>query len=322
MENLEFNLRELQQVQAIASEGSFVRAARMLHISQPALSRSIQEMEEKAGFRLFDRGRDGAVPTDTGRMVIRHAQTVTEAALAMQRELALIRGLGRGELRVGSGVFPTELFLGRTLSQLAIPGTRSRLRIVAGAAAELLKLLRRRELDMVVADPVWLENTADVTAVVLSSHRGFLVVRAGHPLLDLPKLKLESVTGYPLVTSSAVTQQLSELVLKKKAKLPADRAVFKHWNPAIYTDSVSMMKETVMASDAITILPLYTVRHELEAKCVKVLPLELSWIQAQFAVMFLRHRTLSPLAEALVGAARKAAMAVEAAERKLEKRYL
>ncbi|HMP74180.1 MAG TPA: LysR family transcriptional regulator, partial [Kiritimatiellia bacterium] len=47
----------MRQVAAIATEGSFAKASKVLHMSQPALSRSIQEVERKAGFRLFDRGR-------------------------------------------------------------------------------------------------------------------------------------------------------------------------------------------------------------------------------------------------------------------------
>lgn len=175
MDHLDLDLRELSQVLAIAAEGSFAQAARRLHISQPALSRSIQEVERKTGMRLFERGREGATPTDVGRMVLRRAEAVTAAARDLQRELALIRGLDTGALRVGTGVFPTELFLGQALGQLARHGKGICLRMVGGAALELLKLLRKREIDLLVADPYWLEKTTDVSVIEVSSHQAYLV---------------------------------------------------------------------------------------------------------------------------------------------------
>jgi DNA-binding transcriptional LysR family regulator len=63
---MSIQLREMRQVAAIAKEGSFAKAARVLHISQPALSRSIREVERKTGFRLFDREREGTFLTDAG----------------------------------------------------------------------------------------------------------------------------------------------------------------------------------------------------------------------------------------------------------------
>jgi len=146
MKYFDLEIRELRQILAITTEGSFASAARSLHISQPALSRSIQEVERKVGFRLFERGRAGAEPTDAGRMAIRHAETVLAAASDMQRELALIRGMGAGELRIGAGLFPSELFLGRALADLADPGADVRLRIINDTAPELLKRLRKREI--------------------------------------------------------------------------------------------------------------------------------------------------------------------------------
>lgn len=322
MDMLLFNLRELQQVQAIASEGSLVRAARTLHLSQPALSRSLKEIEEKAALRLFDRGREGATLTDAGRMVLRHAEAITSAAFAMQRELDLIRGLGKGELRVGAGLFPSELFLGRALAQLSGGQKSSQLRVMAGRAPDLLKLLQRREVDLVVADPVWAQGSGEVATVNLSTHRGYFVVRAGHPLLKGPRRrKADAVIKYPLVTSTAVTQRLSQPLTSGKARGTSVGELFASWVPAISTDSITVMKETVRVSDAVTLLPLYCVRHELQRQQLKVLAFSPSAIKAQFAFMYLSHRTCSPLADALIGAARIAAAEVMAEERSLAETF-
>jgi DNA-binding transcriptional LysR family regulator len=302
MKYYDLELRELRQILAITMEGSFASAARSLHISQPALSRSIQEVERKVGLRLFERGRAGAEPTDAGRMVIRHAETVLAVASDMQRELALIRGLGAGELRIGAGLFPSELFLGRALADLARPGADVRLRIINDTAPELLKRLRQREIDLMVADPAWLEQATDVRVVPLSTYQGHLIVRSGHPLLGRRPVRLSEVTGYPLVTSASVPPRLARMPAQGKSTQAAMQVILARWTPTIYTDSIAIIKDTVTASDAITLLPLILVRYELDRGELDVLPIHLPWIRASFAVMHLSHRTLSPLAELFIRA--------------------
>lgn len=322
MDHLDLDLRELNQVLAIAAEGSFAQAARRLHISQPALSRSIQEVERKTGLRLFERGRQGATPTDVGRMVLRHAETVTAAAWDLQRELALIRGLDTGALRVGAGLFPPELFLGRALGDLARRGKGICLRMVGGAAPDLLKLLRNREVDLVVADPAWLEKSTDVSVNEVSAHEAHLLVRSGHPLLRHPGVTLEQATSYPLVTSTAIPPRIAGVSTGRQSRHASMQTLMGRWVPTIYTDSITMMKDTVRTSDAVTILSLYPVRHELDRGELKVLPIALPWITPRFAFMYLSHRTLSPLAEALIQAAAAAASTVQEEEQRLRQRWI
>jgi DNA-binding transcriptional LysR family regulator len=100
------------------------------------------------------------------------------------------------------------------------------------------------------------------------------------------------------------------------------QAVLGRWLPKIYTDSIAMMKDVVRMSDAVTILSLYIVRHELARGELKVLPISIPSITARFAFMYLSHRTLSPLAEALVQAAKAAASAVQEEEQRLRRRWI
>jgi DNA-binding transcriptional LysR family regulator len=83
-----------------------------------------------------------------------------------------------------------------------------------------------------------------------------------------------------------------------------------------------MMKDTVRSSDAVTILSLYMVRHELDRGELKVLPIALPWITTRFAFLSLSHRTLSPLAEALIQAAAAAASTVQEEEQRLRQRWI
>ena len=81
-----FELQQLRQVIALAEHGSFVRAAAALHISQPALSRSIQNLERHFGSELFQRSSVGVVPTDVGRLYIERARDLLRLAEDLERD--------------------------------------------------------------------------------------------------------------------------------------------------------------------------------------------------------------------------------------------
>jgi DNA-binding transcriptional LysR family regulator len=316
------DLRDLQQLTVIAEEGSYAQAARRLHISPPALSRSIKEIEGKIGVRLFDRGRQGAVPTDAGWTLIQHAAPLAAAAKDLQREVAIIRGQGSGILRVGAGIYPSALFLGKGLGGVLQRGNNIQIRITGGGANDLLGLMRKRELDLVVADPAWREGAEDIAAVPLSRHQGYLFVRNGHPLLHGKRPTLEDAATYPLVASSLVPMRLAHLTPKKDPGATRMQKIFGQWPLAVKTDSVRLMIDALQHSDAVTLLSLGLAQKKLEAGTLKVLPINLSWIQVSFAVMHLSQRNLSPLAEILIEETRSVCKQLEAEEAALKTKWV
>ena len=91
-----FDLRRLRHALALAEHRNFARAAAALHITQPALSRSIQALEDGLGVRLFDRSPRDVDPTAFGELVLRHARSLELSARDLDRELQLAKGLEIG----------------------------------------------------------------------------------------------------------------------------------------------------------------------------------------------------------------------------------
>src|SRR5512139_2506265 len=108
---MDFDLRLLRHCRALAEEGSFARAARALHITQPALSRSIRDLESRLGLQVFDRTRSRVLATDLGRAFLDRAGELLAQAESLSREVAALRGSSTGSLKVGSGTFPSVLFM-------------------------------------------------------------------------------------------------------------------------------------------------------------------------------------------------------------------
>lgn len=296
---MSIEVREIRQVATVASEGGFAKAAKVLHISQPALSRSIQEVERKVGFQIFERGREGALLTDAGRAFMRQAGEILSLSDNLERELALIKGLDTGDLHVGAGVFAGNLFLGEALAPFARRHTHVRIRVLNDQPDILIHRLRRRELDIVVADPEWIKPATDVAQITLNDHQGHLIVRAGHPLLAKRNIQVGDLPDYPLVTMGIAPNRIAQMGRQLKGVDAAQHKLIERWPQTIAVNSITAMKAVVANSDAVTMISLKMVRHELDRKELAVLPLSLPWLKADFAVMHLTHRTLSPLAEAV-----------------------
>lgn len=317
---MDIEIRLLRHAITLAHEGSFAKASRLLHLSQPALTRSIQQIERRVGTRLFERGRGGATPTDAGRIFLRHATEVLAVAGDMERGMALLQGLHLGDLRVGAGTFPSELFMAEALARLALPESSARIKLVQDEAPGIIARLRRREIDVGIADPNWLEQTTDIRAEPLSTYKGVLVVRAGHPLLNIRDIQLEQVITYPLISTASSATRLAQMARQAK---PANRKLMsrlEHWGPTITVESVTMMKRIVAMSDGVTLLSRSLIKDEVKRGVLAILPVAVPWMSVSFAVLHLAHRTLSPLGEAFIAAIRKADAALHAEEVRLSRK--
>ena len=96
------NLHLLRLFATVARTGSFSRAAEILHLSQPAISKGVRDFEEQVGCRLLDREPKGVRPTREGQALARHAETLFAAERAAEEELRALRNLDSGTLRVGA----------------------------------------------------------------------------------------------------------------------------------------------------------------------------------------------------------------------------
>ncbi|KPX01184.1 Cyn operon transcriptional activator, partial [Pseudomonas savastanoi] len=94
-------LRHIRYLLAVSDHGNFTRAAEALHVSQPALSQQIRQLESSLGVQLFDRTRRSVVPTDAGRVYLDHARRCLLELEAGKRALNDVSDLSRGQLRLG-----------------------------------------------------------------------------------------------------------------------------------------------------------------------------------------------------------------------------
>ncbi len=190
-------LRHLRYFAAVAAHGSFNRAAATLHLTQPALSRQVKDLEDELGVRLLLRGKNAVTLTDAGEVFYEEARDLlARADKAMQR----VRGECRNEvLRVGYAPSLTAGLMPGALEkfQAATPGVRIELADLS--TREMNELANAGRLDLLIApDP----SASDVPGFFWSElHRvsPVLVMPESHPLAKLKKIAPARLRDLPLI---------------------------------------------------------------------------------------------------------------------------
>jgi DNA-binding transcriptional LysR family regulator len=263
------DLRHLRHALALAETGHYARAAKACHISQPAMTRSIQALESALGVQLFDRNREGVEPTEFGRLLLRHAAGLDMASRELEREVQLARGLEVGELTVGVGPFGGAALVGPVVARLNLLYPKLHIRIVVSPWKELPEKLRSRMVDIVVAEMSDIAVLSDMEAAPLSTFRALVVCRAGHPLAHMETATPADLFRYPLAgpqLPAAAQKHIQSLMpAAMRDGLPRLGLL------AVECDSSAILKSILLSSDAVSMMNRFMIEAELgrgELVCV------------------------------------------------------
>ena len=193
-------LRVLNYFLTVAREGGLTGASEVLHVTQPTMSRQIQELEEELGQKLFIRTTRSMVLTPEGMLLRKRAEEILEMAERTKAEFSSMGTAVAGDVFVGSG----ETFALKKVTDLMAqiredhPGIR--FQIYSGNAEDVMERLERGLLDFGV-----LVEPADVSRYnslrLPAKDTWGLVLRRDHPLAQKKHIRREDLTGIPLIMS-------------------------------------------------------------------------------------------------------------------------
>ncbi len=318
---MKIKLHLLRQAQALMAHGTFSRAAAALHLSQPALSQGIKELEEQVGLQLFVRSRSGLELTDFGRVFMQHAEELVAGAADLEREVALAKGLATGELSAGAGPYVMETLAPTCVPAFVAAHPGVRLRILMDSPSTLARLVRTRALDLGIAEASVLESDDNLEVVAkLAPIPGYIVVRAGHPLTTRVPINLANALEYPFAQVVMLPPRLLKPILASR-RLAAPRSGTPSVPfPAVECPTLRLATDIVASSDAFTFATLGMLRAELEQR--RVVPLlHEPWMHSEWAIVRLRKRTMSPAMTAFVEELERTHREVLREEERLRERW-
>ncbi|MGN6581597.1 MAG: LysR family transcriptional regulator [Bordetella sp.] len=185
-----YNLQQLQAFATIAECGSLGRAAQALHITQPALSRSIRRLEEQIGAALFERHSRGMHLSAIGQALLPHAILLQREAEQAREEIDAMRGLARGTIRVGAVGSIASLVLPLAVGRVLDKWPNLRVEIIEGVWDRLATALVKREIDLALS--MAMPDTEEIAAITDCrwEDSSYVVAALDHPLRRKPTLTL------------------------------------------------------------------------------------------------------------------------------------
>jgi DNA-binding transcriptional LysR family regulator len=287
------DIKHLHHFYTVAELGSFSKAAESFQLTQPALSRSIKTLEESIGAPLLDRARGDIVPTAMGRVVLAHARQISANMDDLERDIALTKGMELGELRIGVGPFGGMALVGPVVGRLNKLHPKLRFDIVLAPWQELPERLRGRDLDLVVSALTQVQQHEDFEISALAAHPYVTVCRPGHPLHNRSTVSVDELLAFPWVGPSLPAGTMDELF---SSIPPSQRDQVRRTGIfAIRCDSSAVLKDALLNSDAVSMMPRFVVANDITLRQLAVINGPDLAVRTRYGVAWIRHRKLQEL---------------------------
>jgi DNA-binding transcriptional LysR family regulator len=290
--------RDLQILFSVVQLGSMAKAATQLSVTQPTVSQAIADLEDAVGVRLLDRSPQGVTPTAYGEAFLKRGLEAFDALRQGMRDIERLATPGAGDIWIGSAETWLGGFVPTVIRRLAENYPAVVIHAAHANASDFDFLaLRERKLDLMIGRILNSQVDGDMDVEVLFEEPHRVVVAAHNPWTRHRRVTLADLKDERWIfseRSNIVTSLVSEAFRAKGLDLPAARVV---------TTSMILHLPLLAAGDYITTLPYSILRYCLERWSLNVLPIELG-IRSPVGIFTLKQRTLSPVVQLFIEAAR------------------
>lgn len=191
------NLRQVEVFRVVMTNGTTARAAEVLHVSQPAVSKMIQELERSLGFDLFRRIKGRLHPTPEGQLFFREVEHTFLGLVHLRGAAARIRDFGSGELKIASLSALSTNVLPRALHAFMTRNPNVAVTFQARMSSTVRDLVASGQFDLgIVADEI---DKTGVVAADFAQFRVAVAVPDGHPLQARETLRPQDLADYPFI---------------------------------------------------------------------------------------------------------------------------
>jgi LysR family pca operon transcriptional activator len=290
-------LNHLRAVEAIVAQRSILKAAAVIGVSQPALTKTLRELEDILQQRLFDRLPRGVRPTEAGTVLAQSARRILAELRRLDETLDHIADPEGGMVALGTLPVAATAVLPGALTRLKKEHPGIGVRLEQGRTEELLPKLAAGEIDLIVGrlyepavpdgfprEPLWEEPIS-------------ILARTEHPVFASRSPTLEELRRYDLVlptVSQRVGQEI-ETLLEMLALRPT---------ASLRSSSYGFIREMLHATDMISVMPRLMMAGDLLRATLRVVPLPIPAPPRPAGLILSRDRPLPPAGQAFVACLR------------------
>jgi DNA-binding transcriptional LysR family regulator len=293
-------LHDLHVLMAVVQAGSMGKAAVVLNTTQPAISKSIAELEHAIGVRLLDRSRQGVEPTEYGRALLKRGTIAFDELKQGVRDIEFLSDPGAGELRIGCSPAMSEGIVLAVIEKLSRQYPRVVFHIAHAGALALSEELRARRIELGFGQISGVAPEEDVNHEMLLEEPLVVVAGLENPWARRRKVALAELVNEPWTWPPGTAIDTRVIEAFRASGLNPPRA-------AVYAEAINMRIRLAASGRFLAVVPAYIMAFPAKYPSLKVLPVELPTTQRQYGIVTLKNRTLSPLAQLFIDCAREVA---------------
>jgi DNA-binding transcriptional LysR family regulator len=259
------NINHLAIFHAVAEEGSLTRAAERLHISQPAVSKQLRELEKSLGMALFHRLSKGVRLTEGGELLAGYARNMFALEAEAEHALSELRGLERGRLTVGASTTIGTYLLPTVFTRFKQRYPRIELNLEIANTEEIQRRLLDNSIDLALSEGY--VHASDLQAEVIAWDEIVAIAAPDHPLLNQQKVTAQTLCEYSFVAREpgSGTRAVAEAALQEKGIL---------LQPTMSLGSSEAVKRAVITGAGWALLSRLALDLELETGALIIVPVE------------------------------------------------
>ncbi|MEW6446467.1 MAG: LysR family transcriptional regulator [Pseudomonadota bacterium] len=286
MKNLTF--RQLKVFETVARHLNYTKAAQELHLTQPAVSMQVKQLEDVIGLPLFEQMGRQTFMTEAGRELHRYSSTITQLFAEMDDVFGALKGVERGALSV-SVATTASYFATRLLAEFSRAYPQIQISLDVTNREALLGQLERNERDLVIMGRP--PADMDLEAEAFMDNPLVILAPADHPLTGRRRIPLDEVVKENFVVreeGSGTRSAIERFFAERQARL----------NTVMELGSNEAIKQAVIAGLGLGIASMHTLEMELETGRLSVLDVEGFPIVRHWYVVHRKGKRLSPVAQA------------------------
>jgi DNA-binding transcriptional LysR family regulator len=285
------DISDMQIIKAIAEAGSINKAAEVLSMSQPTLSKKVSRLEQKIKLELFVRDNTGMLPTPAARFLINESENLTVQLHNLERQLELMAGMVGGVVKIGVGPITEQFLMSKVLLDFAERDYKFKISVVTMAVDSLIDQLVSSQIDIAVG--IFSKDSVPEGCLTpLKVHEKMVVaVRNGHELA-----KQSAINLHELLNCKSVLPRMPKSLGENLGSAQLVREV----KPDITCESYSMARLIVANTDYITIGPESLFHKEFLSGKLVMLELE-EEIDLQFICLVKPESMKMPIVKEVVG---------------------
>jgi DNA-binding transcriptional LysR family regulator len=299
---------ELRVFVAVLEHRSFRKAAAVLHLTQPAITKAIAGLESTLGVKLFDRVANGVEPTVHGRSFAPRATAIFDELRRAAQDLTLVSSGAKGSLRVGTVPMPAIPFLPVAIQRLIGAHSGTFLSVVEERETELLDRLRKRDIEVAILRMSLIDASDDMQVDKLFDEKLCVVAARDHPLAARTRL------NWPELLEQRWVMPPADCYFYEHVQRTLDRLGLRMPRQMVETFSIQLQFNLVLHAGLLGFGMRSQISFAPGRDFLVRLPFDLPIEGSSVAAVTLKSHEPSPLAQQLIAHIRDLATAPETPE--------